>query len=73
MTELTDQIVRGALEPEEDDPLFKVKTAAEVANRLGCSRQGADKRLRELREQGDVGSRMSGNARLWWLSKYGPF
>jgi|APHM01.1.fsa_nt_gi hypothetical protein len=47
-----------------------VATAAEVGDAVGISRQGADKRLRQLAEQGLVNSVKKGS-RLWWLSDEG--
>jgi len=47
-----------------------VATAAEVGEAVGISRQGADKRLRALEEQGLVQSVKKGS-RLWWLTDEG--
>ena len=39
----------------------------EIADAVGCARQNADRRLRELREQGAVTSKKTGPALVWWL------
>lgn len=38
---------------------------SEVGNALGCSREHAYRRLRELEDQGEVESRTVGGAKLW--------
>jgi len=47
-----------------------VATAGEIGDAVGISRQGADKRLRALEEQGLVQSVKKGS-RLWWLTDAG--
>lgn len=47
-----------------------VATAGEVGDAVGISRQGADKRLRALEEQGLMQSVKKGS-RLWWLTDDG--
>jgi predicted ArsR family transcriptional regulator len=39
----------------------------EIADAVGCSRQNADRRLRQLRERGAVASKKTGPALVWWL------
>lgn len=46
------------------DELGQAATS-EVADSLGCSREHAYRRLRDLEDQGDVESRTVGRAKLW--------
>lgn len=39
----------------------------EIADAVGCSRQNADRRLRQLRERGAVASKKTGPALVWWV------
>ena len=45
--------------------------AVELTGPLGMSRQGVDKRLRDLEERGLVRSKKAGRARMWWISDEG--
>jgi predicted ArsR family transcriptional regulator len=42
-------------------------SAKEIADTVGCSRQNADRRLRQLRERGAGASKKPGPALVWWL------
>jgi len=44
---------------------------SEIAEKVDVSRQAADKRLRELAEEGLVNTRKIGQVRVWWLSDEG--
>lgn len=41
----------------------------EIADAVGCARQNADRRLRELRERGAVASKKIGPALVWWIDE----
>lgn len=43
------------------------QTTQEVANAVGVTRQGADYRLRQLRDDGGVTAEMIGNTLVWTL------
>lgn len=43
-----------------------VITSSDVADTLDCSRETARRKLRELSEQGRVGSRKTGRTVIWW-------
>lgn len=63
---------RYTAEYTEDEILKAVHDHApastkEIADAVGCSRQNADRRLRELRERGVVASKKTGPALVWWL------
>jgi len=42
---------------------------SEIATELGVSRQGADKRLRDLRERGEVSSKKIGASLVWFMPR----
>ena len=46
-------------------------TTSNVADALGCSRQAADYRLRNLRESDDVDAKMVGNSLMWSVVDHG--
>lgn len=48
---------------EENQPA----ATSEVAEAVGCPRRTADYRLRKLREEGAVESKMAGNSLVWFL------
>lgn len=41
-------------------------STSEVADAVGCSRRTADYRLKQLREEGAVQSKMAGNSLIWF-------
>ena len=41
----------------------------EIADAVGVTRQGADYRLRRLKEEGKVSSKMVGNSLVWMLTE----
>lgn len=43
-------------------------STAEVAEAVGCTRRNADYRLRQLREDGTVESKLVGNSLVWLLA-----
>jgi predicted transcriptional regulator len=43
------------------------KTTSEIADAVGITRQGADYRLRQLREEGRVDAETVGNTLVWSL------
>lgn len=44
---------------------YEPASTSEVADAVGCSRRNADTRLRQLKEAGQVRSKMAGNSRIW--------
>jgi CTP-dependent riboflavin kinase len=48
-----------------------VAVSSELTDRLGMSRQGVDKRLRDLEDRGLLESKIAGRTRIWWISKKG--
>ena len=63
---------RYTLEYADEEILEAVRDHApastkEIADAVGCSRQNADRRLRQLRERGAVASKKTGPALVWWL------
>lgn len=42
-------------------------STSEVGDAVGCPRRTADYRLRKLREEGEVESKMVGNSLVWFL------
>ena len=46
---------------------YSPATTSEIAKAVGVTRQGADYRLRRLREEGKVESQMVGNSLIWTL------
>lgn len=63
---------RYTSEYDDDDILEAVRKHApaatkEIADAVGCTRQNADRRLRELRERGAVNSKKTGPALVWWV------
>ena len=45
-----------------------VVTSGDVADRLGCTTQTARRKLKQLRDEGQVGSRLAGRTTVWWLT-----
>jgi predicted transcriptional regulator len=45
--------------------------AVELTGPLDMSRQGVDRRLRDLQDKGLVNSKKAGRARMWWVSDDG--
>ena len=45
------------------------RTTSEIADALNITRQGADYRLRQLREEGKVDCEMIGNTLVWSVSE----
>jgi predicted transcriptional regulator len=43
-------------------------STSEVGERVGCPRRTADYRLRKLRDEGQVDSKMAGNSLIWFLT-----
>lgn len=43
-------------------------STAEVGELVGCPRRTADYRLRKLRDEGRVDSKMAGNSLIWFLT-----
>ena len=41
------------------------QTTSDIAEAVGCTRQGADYRLRQLREKGEVDVQKIGNTLVW--------
>lgn len=63
---------RYTAEYDDDEILEAVREHApastkEIADAVGCTRQNADRRLRDLRERGAVASKKTGPALVWWL------
>ncbi len=44
-------------------------STSEVADAVGCPRRTADYRLKQLRDEGAVESKMAGNSLIWFLSE----
>ncbi|ESS05359.1 MAG: hypothetical protein A07HB70_02402 [uncultured archaeon A07HB70] len=44
------------------------ETTQAIADEIGMTRQGADRRLRQLRDDGRVDGRMIGNTLVWSLT-----
>lgn len=44
------------------------RTTSDIADALNITRQGADYRLRRLRDDGDVKSKMVGNTLVWSIA-----
>ena len=45
-----------------------VATSGDVADALGCTTQTARRKLKQLRDEGQVGSRLAGRTTVWWLT-----
>lgn len=68
--EVTLEDVLGVFDARDDpaEPL----TAPEIADKLGCSRRTALKRLQELGDRGDLASKkVGGRSRVWWYAQDG--
>jgi predicted transcriptional regulator len=59
---IPDEDILSAL--EDCDPPFQ--STSEVAEAVGVTRQGADQRLRELAEEGQVRKAKKGGSLIWW-------
>lgn len=56
--------VRGVFESVEGP----IVTSGDIADALDCTTQTARRKLKQLREQGVVGSRLAGRTTVWWLT-----
>ncbi|MFC6723779.1 winged helix-turn-helix domain-containing protein [Halobium palmae] len=63
----------GRREYSDDDFLTAIQegnqTAGEIADHLGCTRQAAHYRLKQLRDEGRVESDEVGNQLLWSITR----
>lgn len=56
--------VRGVFERVEGP----IATSADVADALNCTTQTARRKLKQLRDEGVVASRLAGRTTVWWLT-----
>lgn len=65
----------GVTEHHDEEEYFRAIRAhspastSEIADAVGVTRQGADYRLRQLRDEGKVKTKMVGNSLVWMLEE----
>lgn len=64
--QITDEKVLQVFDKFEDERSQTVLSATNVAEHLGCTRQAADQRLRDLEEEGKVRKHQLGKRNVAW-------
>lgn len=49
---------------------YQPASTTEIANEVDCPRRSADYRLRKLRDQEKIDSKMAGNSLIWFVSEW---
>lgn len=64
---VSDEAIINAIQTAISEQDAPIATTPDLEDRLALSRRGLQKRLRDLRERGLLGSRAVGSGRVWWV------